>query len=80
MDGYKTYTGVVIILLSLFQQHDILPKMGDSETSQFADSILTLVGACIAVYGRFKVGEKLDTLKEKLKDEKEKVKLTQTYE
>lgn len=50
LDGYKTYVGIAVMLLSqVLQARGI--ELGD--TVGLTNEVLALIGAALAIYGRF---------------------------
>jgi len=50
MEGYKTYTGLTIVLIGLA----LSKYLDQSEIEVLAVSIVQLVGIGLAIYGRYK--------------------------
>lgn len=55
LEGYKTYTGIVVALLGAI---GISKFFTDGEVTQIADIIITVAGLVIAAYGRYKAKNK----------------------
>ena len=82
MDGYKTYSGILLLILGGLQSFKLIPAMSQEDTTQLADGILMIVGAAVAIYGRLHVGyrlEKAELEKQELLKKTEQVE-TQTEE
>lgn len=54
MKGYKTYTGIALIVLGFFGWTEIVtPENLDS----IANNMSELIGIFLAIYGRYKAGK-----------------------
>lgn len=54
MEGYKTYSGIVIMLLSAIGVGSLF---GDDNVAGIINTIGQLVGFVLAAYGRYSVGK-----------------------
>lgn len=61
MDGYKTWTGLIVTLLGYA---GVAQYFGGQEGAmKFIDALVQLVGMIIAVYGNYKAHQKIKKLK-----------------
>lgn len=51
LDGKKTYIGIAMLLIGAFGIGGIVTE---TDASQIIDAVVTIVGACVAIYGRYK--------------------------
>ena len=55
MNGYKTYTGIFVMLLGFLASKGFIPNAGDVVYTDLVNQIFTVVGAVLAIYGRYDV-------------------------
>ena len=55
MKGYKTYTGIAVTLLGAF---GIFSYVSESDLTTTLNTIMTIIGAGLASYGRYKAKPK----------------------
>lgn len=51
LEGRKTYIGIITLLIGAL---GVSKYVTDIEVSQIVDAVLTVVGAVVAIYGRYK--------------------------
>lgn len=58
LNGKKTFTGIIVMLVGFLSSKGYIPMAGDETTQQLAESLITIVGFALAVYGRWHVSNR----------------------